>query len=169
MDELIAYLKDANKTLKKADITKALSNLASAKNYYTKGNKGMTKSLLSLSQQQLLIAYPKTAMKDRPKVLYAIEKLEYVYDLTLGSYTNGVIKSRLQKSLKENQALIPRIQNFLLVQKNRGKNIQTNALLVSNLQDKLSGAQKALGENKLNFAEVLLKTITTLSGAALKL
>lgn len=169
LDELIAYLKDTNKTLKKADITKALTNLNNAKNYYTKNNRGMTKSLLSLSQQQLLIVYPKTAMKDRPKVLYAIEKLEYVYDLALGSYNNGVIKSRLQKNLKENQALIPRIQNFLLVQKNRGKNIQANALLVSNLQDKLDDAQKAIGQNKLNYAEILMKTITTLSGAALKL
>ncbi len=167
--QLIKYLTESNKKLKKSDITKAIGNLNKAKTYHMQNNKGRLKSQLLLVQQQLTDAYTKTAKADKYTVMKALDMLEDLYATSLNTYTSGVIASRLKKSLAKMQALMEPSEKHLSFQKSKGKNMQSNAMLLKDVRSKLQSAQTAYDENRYNAVDIKLRNIEQLMKAVLKI
>ncbi|MEK7079410.1 MAG: alpha/beta fold hydrolase [Patescibacteria group bacterium] len=162
VDELIIYLADKNKTLKRTEITKSLTNLTIAKQYFNSQNRGKLKTTLLLIHQQLFIAHSKASSNDKYKILYAIEKLENLYDKTMGLYSFGIFPARLQLDLNNYKKSVDPTEKYLLSMKQRGKNIIFNVNYLLEIKGRLSLAEKSLGERDYNLAEIVLKSITEL-------
>lgn len=162
LDELIVYLTDQNKVLKKIEITKSLINLGVTKQYLNSQNLGRSKSALLLTHQQLFSAFSKIVSGDKPKILYAIEKLENLYDKTMGAYSFGIFPARLQMDLNNYKRSIEPSENYLLLIKQKGRNVSLNVSILVEIKNRLSSAEKFLVEKKYNFAEIMLKSIVEL-------
>lgn len=162
-DELILYLTDLNKTLKKTDITKAVTNLTKGKQYFQENNKGKLKSALLLVHQQLFLGRGKlTNENDKKKILYAVEKLEILYEKALGNYKFGLFPSRLKNDLTNFKSIITSTQNYLLSKKQSGKNVLKNTKILIEIQNRLNSAEESINKNNLNLAEILLKSVSEL-------
>ncbi len=158
-DELILYLTDLNKTLKKNDITKSILYLNQAKKYYRQKNFPVLKRSLSLTHKHLFDARSKVILKDKSNLFYAIEKLETLYGKSLTGYNHGYFPSLLKISLTIKKKIIPIIQEFLLIQKNKEKNIQYNSLILLIIDNKLKLAEKSIKDKNYNLAEIYLMTV----------
>ncbi|PIY69198.1 hypothetical protein COY90_01900 [Candidatus Roizmanbacteria bacterium CG_4_10_14_0_8_um_filter_39_9] len=158
-DELALYLTDINKTLKKTDIAKSISNIKFAKQFYSVQNKGRLKSSLLLTHQQLFLAYQKSNINEKAKIFYAIEKLEEVYGKVLENYNFGIVPSRLSKSIAVSKKLISPLQNYLLQMKGRGKAVQKNALQLIEIEKRTQLAEDAMTQKKYTQAEIYIKSI----------
>jgi len=161
-DELILYLSDINRHLSgpgKNYLTKAINNLKLAKQRYQQNNKGRLKSALQLTHQQLFLTRTKVNDSDKKKILYAIEKLENLYEKSLVSYVFGVYSSRIKKDLTNYKKLIGPTQKYLLSKKQRGKNVVKNANILIEIETRLNSVEENLNKNNLNLAEILLKSV----------
>jgi len=161
-DELILYLNDLNKTLKKTEITRAINNLNQAKQFYQNSNQGRLKSNLQLTHQQLFLARTKVDEDNKKKLLSAIKKLEILYEKSLGNYRFGVFSSRLKNSLNNYKKLIAPTQNYLLSKKQQGKDVIKNTNILIEIENRLNLAEENLNKNNLNLTEILLKSVEEL-------
>ncbi|MBI4974181.1 hypothetical protein HZC27_06250 [Candidatus Roizmanbacteria bacterium] len=162
LDELIIYLTDQNKILKKIEITKSLINLGVTKQYLSSQNLGRSKSTFLLIHQQLFSAFTKVANGDKPKILYAIEKLENLYEKTMGAYSFGIFPARLQMDLNNFKKSIEPTENYLLLMKQRGKNVSLNVSIMVEIKNRLFLAEKSFNEKNNNRSEIVLKSIAEL-------
>lgn len=162
-DELVLYLTDINKTLNKTDITKSISNITSAKQFYSQHNRGRLKSVLLLSHSQLFLAYRKSNTNDKAKIFYAMEKLEDMYGILLDGYHFGIVPSRLKKSIADSKKLITPLQNYLLLMKNKGEVVQKNVLQLLEIEKRLKLAESALNQKKYLKTEIYLKSLEELT------
>src|SRR3989339_373199 len=161
-EELILYLSDINITFKKADITKAINNLKFSKQLSEVQNKGKLKTTLLLSHQQLFSGYYKLPIQERAKVLYAVEKLERLHDQVMGSYNIGISPSKLKSDIRNLKKLDLPTQTFLLSMKNKGKNILKNTQTLIEINKRLKQAEYSISQNRLNYAQILLKSVNEL-------
>jgi len=159
-DELILYLNDLNKTLKKTELTRAINNLNQAKQFYQQNNKGRLKSALQLTHRQLFtaVATPPTVVRQLAELLGGVEKLENLYEKSLGNYQFGVFPSRLRTTLTNYKKTVAPTETYLLNQKEKGKNIVKNANILLEIKNRLSSAEENLNKNNLNLSEILLKS-----------
>lgn len=162
IDELLIYLADQNKTLKKIEITKSLSNLTIAKQYLSNQNMGRSKTALLLIHQQLFTALSKVSISDKHKILYSIEKLENLYDKTMGSYSFGIFPARLQLDLNNYKKSLDPTEKYLLSMKQRNKNVSLNVNMLIEIKSRLISAEKSLNERNYNHTEILLKSTAEL-------
>lgn len=161
-DELIIYLTDQNKTLKNSDTTKAINNLQIGKNYYLQNNSGRQKSILQIIHQQLFLGRSKLSLADKPKLIYAIEKLENLYNRSLYGYNFGTIPSRLKITLESYKKNILPAQQYLLSQKNLDKNTINNSLILLTIDNKLKLAEENYLKGNYNLTEIYLKSVNEL-------
>ncbi len=96
---------------------------------------------------------------NKRKILYAIEKLENLYEKSLDNYVFGVYSSRIKKDLTNYKKLIGSIQKYLLAKKQRGKNVVKNANILIEIETRLNSVEENLNKNNLNLAEILLKSV----------
>lgn len=158
-DELILYLTNLNKTLNQTSLTRAIANLNQAKNFNLQNNKGRLKSTLLTAHQQIL----------KLQLIDATEKLENLYEKLLLNYSSGIIPSRLKRDFDRYKQIVTPTQNYLLAQKNKGKMITKNALILKKIEEKLNSVGQALTEKNYNRAEILLKTVEELISEVRKL
>ncbi len=161
-DEIILYLTDLNKTLKKTEVNRAISNLHQAKQYHQQNNKGRTKSILLLAHKQIFQAEVKSNDTDKRKLLYAIEKLENLYENALLNYRFGLSTWRLKGNLTRYKKIIGPTERYLLSQKQRGKNVVKNSNILLEIEKRVNLAEKSLNKNNLNLADILLKSVEQL-------
>ena len=161
-DELILYLNDLNKTLKINEIAKAITNLNQGKQFYQQNNKSRLKSTLLLAHQQLFLSIKKVDDDNKNKLLYAVSKLENLYDKILGNYFIGVSKSKLTISLNNYKRMASSTEKYLLTKKQQGKNVTKNSLILLEIKKRLNLAEESLKNNNLNLAEILLKSVEEL-------
>jgi len=157
-DELIIYLSDINLTLKKADINKSITNLQKAKEYFQQKSYGKLKPALQLTQNQILITINGISGENKAKLLSALEKLEKIYSISLQNYSFGVFPQRLKTDLTNLKKTVLSHQQYLLTNKNAGKNVFLNSLLLSQIDLKIKKAENSLNEKLYNSTEVLLKS-----------
>lgn len=169
IDELIIYLNNTNKNLNKNDITKSIGYLQIAKDLLKNNNFGKLKSNFQLIHQSLFSAYSKNFLSDKPKILYAIEKLENIYGKSLADYRSGLFPSRLESDLKTKKKIIAPTQQFLLAQKNLGKNTLNNSLTILKIDEKLKLAETNLNQKNYLLVEILLKSVEQLLKEARKI
>lgn len=162
IDELLIYLSDQNKTLKKVEITKSIANLTIAKQYLSSQNNGRSKTALHLIHQQLFTALSKVPISDKHKILYALEKLENLYKEAMGTYSFGIFPSRLQLDLNNYKKSVDSIEKYLLSMKQRGKNVGLNVSYLVEIKNRITSTEKSLNEKKYNHTEILLKSIAEL-------
>jgi len=79
----------------------------------------------------------------------------------LAGYSFGIIPSRLKNDLNTYKKLVFPTQQFLLTQKNKGKSVITNSLVLLTIDNKIKLAEKNLASSP-NLSEILLKTISEL-------
>lgn len=169
-DELIYSLTDLNKSFNLPQITYSIKNLKQAKNLYQNNQKKKLKSLLLLTHSYLIIARTKkTDIDIKNKIIIALEKLENLYSTALSGYTEGISSSRINQALSVYKQKAINAESYLLTQKNIGKNISSNALVLQTIYNKFKLAEMHIGQNNLNFAEILLKTAGDLSNEIKKL
>lgn len=168
-DEIILYLTDLNKTLKKNEVNRAINNLYQAKQYHQQNNKGRTKSILLLAHKQIFQAEAKANTTEKSKLLYAAEKLENLYEKSLTNYFFGLSRWQLKQNLSRYKKLIIPTQKYLLAKKQQGKNVITNTNILIEIEKRVNLAEKRLNENNLNLADILLKSVVELTKEVRKL
>lgn len=161
-DELLLYLIDLNKTIKKTEINRAITNLHQGRQFYQQNNKGRLKSTLQLTHQQLFASRTKVDDINKKKILSAIEKLENLYDKSLGNYSSAIFQSRLKNNINNYKKIILPTQNYLLTKKQQGKNVTKNTNLLLEIDKRLNLAEENLKKSRLNLAEILLKSVEEL-------
>lgn len=161
--ELILYLNDLNKALKINEITKAITNLNQGNQLYQQNNKSRLKSALLLAHQQIFSSIKRVDDTNKNNLLYAISKLENLYEKSLGNYFVGVSKSRLNINLNNYKKLISPTEKYLLAKKQQGKMVTKNSLILLEIKKRLNLAEENLRNNNLNFTDILLKSVAELT------
>lgn len=157
--ELIYYLNDINKSINSLQLKYSVDNLKQGKSFYQNNQKAKLKSFLLLAQSYLVIAWGKnTDLDNKNKITTAMDKLENLYSTALSGYTQGINASRINQSISTYKQNASNTETYLLAQKNKGKNVISNALLLQLITNKLKLAETNLSQNNLNYAEILLKT-----------
>lgn len=162
IDELTLYLADQNKTLKKTEITKSLTNLTISKQYFNTKNMGRLKTTLQLIHQQLFTALSKVSIRDKHKILYSIKKLENLYNIAMGSYSFGIFPARLQLDLNNYKKSMDPTEKYLLTIKQRNKNVSLNVNYLIEIKSRLTSAENSLNARNYNHTEIVLKSISEL-------
>ena len=162
IDELNIYLFEQNKTMNRIEITNSLANLAMAKQYLDNQNLGRVKTSLLTIHQQLFTALSKISVGEKHKILYAVHKLENLYERSLGTYAFGIFPTRLRINLNNYKRNTDPIEKHLLFMKAKNKNIDMNVNYLIEIKNRLAQAEKSFGDRKYNYTEILIKSVAEL-------
>jgi hypothetical protein len=88
--------------------------------------------------------------------------LENLYHQSLQSYQFGINQYQLNKNLTNYKKLISPTANFLLINKQKGKNVSKNTQILNEINHRLSLIEEAQNKNHLNLAEILLASVKEL-------
>ncbi len=157
-DLLINELKLINKDLNNKHLSKVID-------YLTKGKKGFTNRKLDTVREQLLNAVTSIfeARRQLPqdedkKLEYSLIKLENLYAQSLKNKKNKTSKLKLENELKKLKNSLPQVEQHLLSEENKGKNIVLKAKIILLIKEKLDKAEKNLSEGNLYYTEILTRS-----------
>ena len=155
-DEVIIYLNELNQTLKSNEIALIITNLNKAKQFYSDKNLGRLKSTLELVHNKLFNLRKKVDDQNKAKILYAVAKLEKLYSNSLTGYNTNTNLLKLYRRLEKQSNTVSPLEDYLYLQKSKGKTNTTNALILQEIKNRIE--QMNIGFNNLNQTEILLKS-----------
>lgn len=162
-DENIFSLSELNKAIIIPEITYAINSLKQAKKLFQTNDKKKLKSMLLLTHSYLITARSKMASANNKfKVLTSLERLENLYDISLTGYTEGISSIKLSQSITSYQQKVASLETIILTLKNQGKDISAKAQTLYTVRTKLQTAEHQRLKNNLNYAEIMIKTISDL-------
>jgi len=161
--ELILYLTDLNKTLSRTEITNAIKHLQQGQLYLSQNNYGRLKTNLLAIHQELAAVRKRENWENKTKLLYCLEKLENIYTASLTNYQTGIFPSRIKSELENYRKSLNTNQQYLLVNKNKGADVNRNSLIMLEIDKKLTQASLYFSQKKYNLTEILLKTVGELN------
>lgn len=159
-EELIIYLTDINKTLKNNKISKAIISLTLAKTFYANKKYPHVKTNLLATHQYISAVYQKLNGEDKRRMMYALDKLENIYDKTLTSYVFGVFPARIRKDINKYKEMSKTVKTLFLTLKKKGKNVLVNTQILLIVDEKLKTAEENLNKGNSNYAEILVKSVS---------
>ncbi|MBI4225654.1 hypothetical protein HY612_00910 [Candidatus Roizmanbacteria bacterium] len=155
-DLLIQRLSLSKKDYRHSNLGEAIEEVKEAKKSFSKKKfDDMRKELLE-SHEEIFEARRKGSTIFKNELYDAVFQLENLYERTsqVSNYSPNQVK--LQKKLNDIKEDYLELEEYLLKQKNKGKNVMDKSVSLSQMIDKLQKAQEEISKNNLPLVEILL-------------
>jgi len=152
--ELILYLTD----LHNPNFIKSINSIHKAQEYFINNKKSKLQDELNSIHRELFQVFQKEKiMESEKKILNAIEKLEYLYQQSLGDYNKKSSNLKLKFDLFFYEKRFEILQKTLLARKNK----KNHPLILQTINEKIKLTEENVSTNK-KYSEILLRSIREL-------
>lgn len=154
-DNLITELTILNNKLTNHHLAKASNYLSEAKKFNTGNELENVAKLLLKSQNEIFLGWDDNYDFEELKEL--ISKLENIYQKCLGNTINN--QSDQTKELGKYEAGLNKLQNRLIQDKNRNRNVLVDTNFLKLAFEKLEKSKKAFADNDLQYFQILMDSV----------
>lgn len=157
-DDLVSTLKNINNNYENTHLSHAIISAQKAKaSYFSQDSHQLKSQLLSIHRKLFQIL--KTCPPDIAlPLISALEKLETLYTQVLTLTVHPSQENMLDKldRLRNN---MQSLEQDLLIVKNAGTDVTTEALYLQYAAERIEAAQTSLSQQKLHYADILIESI----------